>query len=186
MVEATTSYTWAFPGQNKRPPVLLIGFFVKSLQRQGYPVLRLQFDEGGELARSTEVMRYCFEVLHVAVETTGGYNSTNNGKVKTSHCTHKRTARILLIIAGLSCSFWYFAVIYSCLIKNNTLHTRTHFNRASLALPPAKPPVFGCKARIVKDISKLKARDSRTGGDPRAGFKKMHHSCTFTTSSPFI
>lgn len=49
-----TRYSFVFPTRNKRPPLATITWFIQTLHRQGYPVLYIQIDKGGELGRSTD------------------------------------------------------------------------------------------------------------------------------------
>jgi hypothetical protein len=52
-------------------------------------------DEGGELARSKSFMMMCFDKLELTVESTGGYNSTANGKVEGGHQPAKGSVSLL-------------------------------------------------------------------------------------------
>lgn len=49
-----TRYIFVFPTRNKRPPLATITWFIQTLHRQGYPVLYIHIDKGGELGRSTD------------------------------------------------------------------------------------------------------------------------------------
>ena len=173
IVEATARYQWRFPCKNKRPPIVLVICFVRTLRVQGYNVSQIRVDEGGELARSTCFMKSCKKVLNIVVETTGGYNSTNNGKVKASHRPAKRTVRMMLMTAGLPDSFWDYALQYGCFVYNNTIHSQTkqvpaiHFNPKAKVVPTSAIVIFGSKVRIVRKSAELKALQARTGGDPR-------------------
>ena len=42
----------------------------------------LRYDEDGSLAKCIEVMKMCVDRLHMAVQTTGGYNFENNRMVE--------------------------------------------------------------------------------------------------------
>lgn len=66
-------------------------------------------DEGGELARSESFMTMCFDKLELTVESTGGYNSTANGKVKGGHRPAKVSVCCMLMTAGRTDNFWCFA-----------------------------------------------------------------------------
>ena len=173
VVEATSRRQWVYPSRHKRPPTQIVIFLVNILRYQKYPVLRIRVDEGGELARSTSFLKTLVDVLHVVIETTGGYNSENNGKVEAAHRPAKRGVRMMLMTAGLSDRFWCFALQYQTFIKNNSIHSQTkqvpehHFNSRSSLYPLSNIPIFGARARIVRKTKELQALEPRTGGDPR-------------------
>ena len=173
-VDATSRNAWSFPTRHKRPPIDIAYFLVCHLRRQGYPVISIRVDEGGELARSTEFMKLCYDTLQVRVETTGGYASTINGMVEAPHRTLKRSSRCLLVSAGLPDTMWCFAFSFATLLHNNVIHTVTkkipcvHFSGTTNSMiQPSRLFVFGSKMRIIKDLKSKRALAARTGGDPR-------------------
>jgi hypothetical protein len=126
ITDATTSREWRFPTTSKRPPIAIVSHFVRTLRRAGYPVQRFRVDEGGELAGSESFNIVCFDKLDMVVKTTGGYNSTANGKVEGGHRPAKFSVRCMLMTAGKPDSFWCFVTCYQCVLKNHTLHSRTN------------------------------------------------------------
>ena len=52
-----TRYSFLFPTRHKYPPLATITWFIRTLHRQGYPVLYIQTDEGGELGQSTDFLQ---------------------------------------------------------------------------------------------------------------------------------
>ena len=73
----TTGYPFGFPSRNKRPPLDLIRFLVLTLQRLGKAVNFVRVDEGGELARCSEINKLLIN-MQVVVHTTGGRASQLN------------------------------------------------------------------------------------------------------------
>jgi hypothetical protein len=78
---ASTSYTFGFPSKTKGPPINIFTWVIKTLRSMGYEVIFIRVDEDSSLARSSE---FCSQVikLNCVLETTGGGNSENNGKVE--------------------------------------------------------------------------------------------------------
>jgi hypothetical protein len=74
-------------------------------------------------------MELCWDKLHMTVETTGGYDSTSNGKVETNHRPSKSTARKMLMTANLSSKFICLADQYSGIIhkRDNKKIPEVHF-----------------------------------------------------------
>ena len=69
----------------------------------------LRFDEDGPLARRTEFMKTCIDLLHVVVQTTGGYNSENNGMVESPIKPVQRMIQSFLIGPTVPYILWCFA-----------------------------------------------------------------------------
>jgi hypothetical protein len=113
----------------------------------------------------------CFDTLHITVESTGGYNSTANGKVEGGHRHAKVSIRCMLITAGRTDNFWCFATCHQCVIKNQTLHSRTnrvpelHFNPKATLISTSDMPIWGSKLFIVKNNPNN--IETRTLTDPR-------------------
>ena len=57
----------------------------------------LRCDEDGSLAKCIEVMKMCVDRLHMAVQTTGGYNFENNRMVESLIKSVKRMIQSFLI-----------------------------------------------------------------------------------------
>jgi hypothetical protein len=173
-VEKTTRRKWSFPGRNKRPPLAILRYFVNHMRALGYSMAFIRVNEAGEIARSEAVMRLCYEELNIVVQTTGGYNSTNNGPVESPNRPDKRMIRMMLMTANLPSTFWCFSLQYCDYIANNSLHSYTkrvpchHMCGTAGILPPAKMPIFGSKMSIIKQLKSLRALSARTDGDPRA------------------
>ena len=71
--------------------------FVGHLLLLGYTSDVSRCDEGGSLASSTDFTKICIDVLHMAVETTGGKNSENNRMVESPIKPVKRMIQSFLI-----------------------------------------------------------------------------------------
>ena len=103
-----TRYSFVFPTRNKRPPLATIQWFISTLRRQGYPVLYVQTDEGGELGRSTDFLKILTD-LHCIYMGTGKSGSSLNGIVERPNRTIANSVRAKLMNAGLSDRFWCYA-----------------------------------------------------------------------------
>ena len=77
----STRYSFVFPTRNKRPPLATIQWFIKTLRRQGFPVLYIQTDEGGELGRSTDFLQLLTDSECIYMGT-GRSGSSFNGLVE--------------------------------------------------------------------------------------------------------
>ena len=91
-----------FPTQSRSAPLEQMRYFVGNLRLQGYSTDVVRMDEDGSLARSTEFMMMCTEELKLVVQTTGGYNSENNGMVESPIKPIKCCIRAFLTGAALS------------------------------------------------------------------------------------
>ena len=173
IVEKTTRRKWSFPTRNKRPPIDIFRFFVNHIRRLGYSMSYIRVDEAGECARSEEFMGLCTTEFHIVVQTTGGYNSSNNGPVESPNRPDKRIIRMLLMSSLLSNAFWCFALQYTDFISNNSLHSSTkkipcqHLSGTAGVVPPSRMLIFGSKMRIIRELKSFRALSARTGGDPR-------------------
>ena len=76
-----TRFSFAFPTRHKRPPLATITWFITTLRRQGYPVIYIQTDEGGELGRSTDFLKVLtrHECIYLGTGKTG---SSLNGMIE--------------------------------------------------------------------------------------------------------
>ena len=70
-------------------------WLLETLKRQGYTVIIIRFDEGGELARSTEVCALLVD-LNIVMESTGRYSSDLLGKDERQHRTIGEMVRTML------------------------------------------------------------------------------------------
>ena len=111
-----TGYSFSFPTRSKKPPLDLFLWFIETLERMGFVVNAFRFDEGGELARSTEVNRLLIS-KRILMETTGGYSSNLNGKDERQHRTNSEMVRVMLYLSGLDDSYWCLALSYATFLK---------------------------------------------------------------------
>ena len=108
----------------------------------------------------------------MTVQTTGGYNSTNNGIVESPIKPLKQMVRAMLVEAGLPDTLWYFCFIYACYILNH------RWNRSIKNIPIVKWSdgnyqidtknliIFGSKVYIVTGAAHKKQLQTRTEKDP--------------------
>ena len=104
----STRYSFVFPTRNKRPPLATIQWFIKTLRRQGFPVLYIQTDEGGELGRSTDFLQLLTDSACIYMGT-GRSGSSFNGLVERPNRTIANSVRAKLLNASLPDEFWCYA-----------------------------------------------------------------------------
>ena len=162
-----TAYSFVIPTRSKRPPLDITKWLIEVLKRQGYVVIIVRFDEGGELARSTEVCSLLTN-LNIVMESTGGYSSELLGKDERQHRTFGEKVRTMLYSANLPAEFWCYAIMYAVYIKRRwcNYHTTTTpyelwFNK--------KPSfhhihIFGSPVTIIADEEKKETGKNKVGG----------------------
>ena len=117
-----TRYSFVFPTRHKRPPLATIKWFINTLRRQGYPVLYIQTDEGGELGRSTDFLQLLTQSDCIYMGT-GRSGSSFNGLVERPNRTIANSVRAKLLNAGLSDQFWCYAAEDANFKLRRMLHT---------------------------------------------------------------
>ena len=155
-----TRYSFVFPTRNKRPPLSTLSWFIKTLRCQGYPVLYIQTDEGGELGRSTDFLKLL--TTHNCIYMgTGKSGSSLNGVVERPNRTVANSVRSKLLNAALPDEFWCYAAEDSNFKMRRMLHT-------SLSTTPyeawtgTKPTyddmkIWGCHIYVVNtEVSRTK------------------------------
>jgi len=110
IVEGKTSVMVQIPVKSKRPPVKIFQRFIKICRRAGLPFSEVRVDEDGAFIRSTTWCEAMAD-MSVAVQSTAGYNSENNGQVEVIQREVGKTVRSSLIAAGLPDSLWDFAAV---------------------------------------------------------------------------
>jgi hypothetical protein len=85
-VDHTSRYPFAFPTCAKRPPIVIMQFFVGCLRNMGFNPTVFKMDEGGELCKSTEFCKALID-MNLIIQSTGGDNKTSNGRVEVFHRT---------------------------------------------------------------------------------------------------
>ena len=115
----------------------------------------------------------CTEELKLVVQTTGGYNSENNGMVESPIKPIKRCIRAFLIGAALPDIIWCYAFSWAIYVMNH------RYNRAIDDLPIVKWCdgnyelhtkdlfIFGSKVYSVTKVEAKKQLQARTEKDPR-------------------
>ncbi len=157
---AKTRYSFAFPTRNKRPPLATIKWFINTLRRQGYPVLYIQTDEGGELGRSTDFLKLLTDNDCVYIGT-GKSGSSLNGIVERPNRTIANSVRAKLLSTNLDDKFWCYAAEDSNFKLRRMLHSSLHTTPFE-AWTGTKPQyddmkIWGCHVYIVDtDISRTK------------------------------
>jgi hypothetical protein len=88
-----------------------------SVKTYGVPALAWRTDDGGELWGSDE-FRVTVASQHCVMESTGGYNSTSNGKAETRVKSCKNTTFYLLYMSALARNYWCFAIMHAAGLLN--------------------------------------------------------------------
>ena len=120
-VYLATQYSFVLPTRNKRPPLATIQWFIKTLPRQGFPVLYVQTDEGGKLGRTADSPPFLTdsECIYMGTCRSG---SAFNGLVERPNRTIANSVWAKLLNAGLSDKFW----CYTAEDANFELHRKLH------------------------------------------------------------
>ena len=161
-----TGYSFVIPTRSKRPPLDIIKWLIQVLQRQGYVVIIVRFDEGGELARSTEVCSLLTD-LNIVMESSGGYSSDLLGKDERQHRTYGEMVRTMLFAANLPPTFWCYAIMYAVYIKRrwcNYPHNITPYELWFKKKPSFHHiHIFGSPVTIVADEEKKETGKNKVG-----------------------
>ena len=132
----------------------------KTLRRQGFPVLYIQTDEGGELGRSTDFLK-CLTSHECIFLGTGRAGSSLNGKVERPNRTIANSVRAKLLNSGLPDEFWCYAAEDANYKLRRMLHSAIHTTPYE-AWTKRKPSysdmkIWGCHVYIVDtDVSRTK------------------------------
>ena len=78
---SATSHPFVFPSRSKRPPLDILKFLVTILRNKDKKVEFIRVDEDVALSRYSEFMK-TRPNINIIVQTTYGYASSLNGKVK--------------------------------------------------------------------------------------------------------
>jgi len=87
------------------------------LKTQNKQVHFVRFDEGGELARSTEINKMLIDEFDIIMHSTGGYASHLNGITERGHRTDADSIKASLYAANLDDKYWCFALLHSNFIN---------------------------------------------------------------------
>ena len=155
-----TRFSFAFPTRHKRPPLATITWFITTLRRQGYPVIYIQTDEGGELGRSTDFLKVLtrHECIYLGTGKTG---SSLNGMIERPNRTIANSVRAKLLNAGLPDEFWCFAAEDANYKLRRMLHTvihKTPYQAWTDNVPSYNDmKIWGCQVYIINtDVTRTK------------------------------
>ncbi len=163
IVCAGTSYPFTFPTKSKTSPIQLVKWFVSTMKKTGREVVFIRVDEDGALANCSQFCQTIIQ-LNCILETTGGYNSENNGMVERPHGTLADMMRASLLGAkhlfgdqlpsNLQIQkFWCFALQHSSYtmrrkynrMRDTTPYFLVHGKRPSID----HLAIFGSRVTIV-------------------------------------
>ena len=141
IVCASTSYPFGFLTKSKSPPLTLFSWFVHTVRTMGHHVTFIRVDEDKGLAQSSELCALVVN-LNCVLETTGGGNSENNGKVERQNRSKADMVRSALatgqILFGADLpsdmkieELWCFAYQHACythrVLYNRMRESSTYF-----------------------------------------------------------
>jgi len=122
VIDGKERMLWNFPTASKRCPLQILDFLFAMLQHEGITVQCIRVDEDGALANSSEFCDFLLQRC-IYLETTGGYASFLNGKIKSHHRTIGQMARSMLLNCGLPNNIWCFAAEAATDIYHYTYHS---------------------------------------------------------------
>jgi hypothetical protein len=129
----STSYNFSFPTRSKAPPLEIVRWLISTIRNMGFQVVFIRVDEDRALARSAEFCSLIVD-LNCVLETTGGYNSENNGKVESQNYASAQSIRPALATSAIMIGhllpndmtidqFWCFAHQYWSSLRRRTVNT---------------------------------------------------------------
>ncbi len=163
IVCAATSYPFTFPTKSKTSPLRLVKWFINAIRGTGREVVFIRVDEDGALANCSHFCELIIQ-LNCILETTGGYNSENNGMVEQPHGTLADMMRASLLNAkhlfgdqlpqNLKIQqFWCFALqhcSYTLRRKYNRMRDNTPYFLVHGKRPSIKQlAIFGSRVTIM-------------------------------------
>lgn len=124
IVCSSTSYPFVYATKSKTTPLRLLEWFITTIRKAGGEVCFVRVDEDGALARCSHFCALLVK-LGIIMQTTGGYNSTNNGMAERAHGTLADMVRASLYNAKTIIGdqlppnlpiqkFWCFALHHAC------------------------------------------------------------------------
>ena len=102
---SATSHPFGFPPRSKNPHLEIPIFLVTTLMNQFKKVELIRVDEDGTLKISYELMKTCHN-MNTIVQTTGGYESSLNGKNEIPNKTLANIKRDLLLKSSNKKHIW--------------------------------------------------------------------------------
>lgn len=162
-----TKYSFRFCTRRKRSPVDIIRWILLTLKKQNKIVIFVRFDEGGELARCTELNKLLVEDFQIVMQSTGGYASHLNGVTERGHRSDANTIRTSLYAAGLEDKYWCFALMHSNFLNRRWCRypeTSTPYEKWNNTKPSFnKLHVFGATIYVHNHQAKRLQPKSDTG-----------------------
>ncbi len=123
IVDGASRRVWCFLTKSKEPPIQILRAFMKKFGN-GDGCVRL--DQGGELARSSELKRMMLDEFGYTVEPTGADSPSQNGGVEIFNGTLAVKVRTLLYGSGLPATFWSSALLHAVYLQNRLVHSATN------------------------------------------------------------
>ena len=116
---SATSYPFGFPSRSKRPPLDILRFLVTTLRNKDKKVAFIRVDEYGALARSSEFIKTCHNMI-IIVHTTGGDAFSLNVKSESPNNTLANITRALFLKSSHNKELWCFAYQYAIWLSRRT------------------------------------------------------------------
>ena len=147
IVDEASRHVWVFLTKTKEPPMDIISAF---LARHGHTNGGcIRTDQGGELARSSQLLDMVLRKYNYVMEPTGADSPSQNGAIEIYNNKLAIRARTLLYGSGLPAKYWSAALQHSVYLANRLVHTIT------------KKTPFEAFYGIKPDIAHLKLFGSR-------------------------
>ena len=103
-----TLFSFTFSTRTKQLPLATITWFIKTLCRQGFTVIYIQMDKGGEFGRSIDFLK-CITAHKCIFLGTGRAGSSLNGLIECPNRTIANSVRAKLLNSSLPDKFWCYA-----------------------------------------------------------------------------
>ena len=123
IIDATQSYTFVLPNRSKCSPVSLLKATISVSRSVRYSCTIIIHDEGINLTKLVDFMITLHD-LHMIVETTGGYESTINGKLELPNWKFKNMLHSQLISRFHNEKLWCFFYQYSGWLVRRLINKR--------------------------------------------------------------
>jgi len=123
IVDEATRFIWVFLTKSKAPPLdILDAFFARFGHEHGGSV---RTDQGGELARSSDLSDLFLRKYHYVMEPTGADSPSQNGAIEIYNDKLAVCTRTLIYGAGLPAKYWSAVLQHSIYLHNRLVHTVT-------------------------------------------------------------
>ena len=118
-IYSATSYPFGFTSRRKHPPLEILKYIVTTLSNQDKKDAFTQVDEYGEISIFSEFMK-AYHDMNIIVKSTGGDQSSLNGKCEILYQKLSNIKRDLLLNSSRNKELWCFTYQYAIWISRQT------------------------------------------------------------------